>query len=109
MCRLVDGPYTFRPPLNSVSASNSFDRQGHSAYLAYEFGLTGAGVPRAGVAATGVAGVIAGVFLCLPGVDLSVVVFLFDCVFFLCARPAIVIALSIRFEVRSIVTSVTSS
>jgi len=44
MCGLVDVPYTFRPPLNSVSASNSFDSKGNSAYLAYGFGLTGAGV-----------------------------------------------------------------
>jgi len=64
-------------------------------------------VAGAGVAGAGVAGVIAGVFLRLPAVDLSVVSFLFDCVFFLCARAAIVIALSIRFEVRSVVTSVT--
>jgi len=105
MYRLVDVLHTFRSPLNSVSASNSFDPQGNSAHLAYGFGLTGAGVAGAGVAGAGVAGVIAGVFLRLPGVDLSVVAFLFDCVFFLCT---IVIALSIRFEVRSVVTSVTS-
>jgi len=107
VCGSVDVPHTFRPPLNSVSASNSFDPQGNSAYLAYGFGLTGAGVAGAGVAGAGVAGVIARVFLHLPGIDLSVVAFLFDSVFFLCARPAIVIALSIRFEVRSVVTSVT--
>jgi len=100
---LVDVHHTFRPPLNSVSASNSFDPKGNSAYLAYGFGLTGAGVAGAGLA-----GVIARVFLHLPSVDLSVVAFLFDCVFFLCARPAIVIDLSIRLEVRSVVTSVQS-
>jgi len=62
----------------------------------------------AGVAGAGVTEVIAGFFLPLREVDLSVVAFLFDCVFFLCARPAIVIALSIRLEVRSVVISVTS-
>jgi len=54
------------------------------------------------------AGLIARVFLRSPGIDLSVVAFLFDCVFFLCARHAIVIAFFIRFKVRSGVTSVTS-
>jgi len=52
--------------------------------------------------------VIAGVYLRLPGIDMSVVAFLFDCVFFLCARAAIGITLSIYFEVRSVVTSVIS-
>jgi len=105
---LVYVPYTFRHLLNSISDSNSFDPQGNSGYLVYGFGLTGAGVAWAGVAGAGVARVIAGVFLPLLGVDLSVVAFLFDWVFFLCACPATVIALSIRFEVRSVVTSVTS-
>ena len=107
-CGLVDVPHSFRPLLNSISPSNSFDPQGNSAYLAYGFGLTGAGVAGAGMAGAGVAGVIAGDFLHLHGVNLSVVAFLFDCVMFLCARPAIVISLSISFDVRSVVTSLAS-
>jgi len=56
----------------------------------------------------GKAGVITRVFLRLPSVDLSVIGFLFDCVFFLCVCPAIVIALSIRYKVKSVVIPKTS-
>jgi len=73
--------------------------------MAYGLKLTGAVVARAEVARAAIAGVIAEVFLYLPVFNLSVIAFLFDCMFFLCSYPTLVITLLIRFNVRSIMTT----